>query len=367
VKNSVTHRKDQDFPLNYRGLAVPYKSFTVRLPVVNIEYYLESDDPRSKAFFLIGSFLMTFRNRKYWALILGGSTGIGLATAKRLGAQGMNVFVVHRDRRAAMERIERDFDEIRGFGVEVRTFNGDALSQEGRNEILNCLADYLHDGKVRTILHSIALGNLKPLVEQPHTESNTLDKLAEHLGIDVQQIQEAVNQLATAGHHDLADLIPPSTVSQSIVAGEEDFAQTIFNMGTSLLFWVQDLHRRGMFAPDARVIGLTSEGNEIAWNSYAPVSAAKSALESVARAIAKEFAPFGIRCNVLQPGVTDTPALRLIPGSSKMKSQALKRNPFGRLTTPEDVANVVDLMSRDEAAWINGAILRVDGGEHISG
>ena len=122
-----------------------------------------------------------------------------------------------------------------------------------------------------------------------------------------------------------------------------------------------------MFAADARVFGLTSEGNEIAWSNYAPVSAAKSALESVARSIAKEFAPYGIRCNVIQPGVTDTPALRLIPGSTKMKLQALKRNPFGRLTTPEDVASVVDLLSRDEAAWINGTIIRVDGGEHISG
>jgi NAD(P)-dependent dehydrogenase (short-subunit alcohol dehydrogenase family) len=228
-----------------------------------------------------------------------------------------------------MERIAHDFEEIRGYGVQVRAFNGDALSRDGRHEIMNALADHIQHGKVRTILHSIALGNLKPLVVPPSTSSDTTPQLA--------------------------------------VADEEDFAQTIYNMGTNILFWVQDLHGRGMFAPDARVLGLTSEGNEIAWSSYAPVSAAKSALESLARSIAKEFAPYGIRCNVIQPGVTDTPALRMIPGSDKMKSQALVKNPFGRLTTPEDVANVVDLMSRDEAAWINGAIIRVDGGEHISG
>jgi NAD(P)-dependent dehydrogenase (short-subunit alcohol dehydrogenase family) len=130
---------------------------------------------------------------------------------------------------------------------------------------------------------------------------------------------------------------------------------------------VQDLHARGLFAPDARVFGLTSEGNDLAWKGYAAVSAAKVALEAIARSIAMEFAPHGVRCNVLQPGVTETPALAAIPGSEHLRASARRRNPFGRLTTPADVANVVYLLSLDEAAWVNGALLRVDGGEHISG
>jgi NAD(P)-dependent dehydrogenase (short-subunit alcohol dehydrogenase family) len=122
-----------------------------------------------------------------------------------------------------------------------------------------------------------------------------------------------------------------------------------------------------MFSDDARILGLTSEGNEIAWKGYAAVAAAKTALESVSRAMAVEMAPHGLRSNILQPGVTDTPALRLIPGNSHMKASARLRNPFSRLTTPEDVANVVSLLAQDEASWINGTIIRVDGGEHISG
>jgi NAD(P)-dependent dehydrogenase (short-subunit alcohol dehydrogenase family) len=70
---------------------------------------------------------------------------------------------------------------------------------------------------------------------------------------------------------------------------------------------------------------------------------------------------------VIQAGITDTPALQAIPGSDHMKAGARLRNPFGRLTTPEDVANVIYLLSLDEAAWINGTVIRVDGGEHISG
>ena len=79
------------------------------------------------------------------------------------------------------------------------------------------------------------------------------------------------------------------------------------------------------------------------------------------------MAPHGIRCNVIQAGVTETPALAAIPGSNHLKAQALSRNPFGRLTRPRDVAAVIALLTRDEAGWINGEVIRVDGGEHISG
>ena len=56
----------------------------------------------------------------------------------------------------------------------------------------------------------------------------------------------------------------------------------------------------------------------------------------------------------------------MIPGSSEIKKHSLQRNPFDRLTLPEDVANVVYLLSKDEAGWINGTVIPVDGGEHIS-
>jgi NAD(P)-dependent dehydrogenase (short-subunit alcohol dehydrogenase family) len=130
---------------------------------------------------------------------------------------------------------------------------------------------------------------------------------------------------------------------------------------------VQDVFQRGLYAADARVFGLTSEGNEVAWKGYAAVSAAKVALEATARSIAAEFGPHGVRCNVLQPGVTDTPALQAIPGSERLKAHSRLRNPFRRLTTPPDVANVVYLLCLPEAAWINGTVIRVDGGERVSG
>ena len=100
--------------------------------------------------------------------------------------------------------------------------------------------------------------------------------------------------------------------------------------------------------------------------SYAAVSAAKVTLEAITRSIALEYAQFGIRANCIQAGVTNTASLRMIPASDDIKKHSLLRNPFDRLTLPEDVANVVYLLTKDEAEWINGTIIPVDGGEHIS-
>ncbi len=258
-----------------------------------------------------------------WGVILGGSSGFGLATAHKLAAQGMSLCLVHRDRRALLAKIEPEFEKLRGAGVALRTWNVDATAPERRAEILDDLAGAMgEEGRVRVLLHSIAFGHLKPLVP------------------------------AVAGERTL---------------DEEKLAHTIHMMGTSLLGWVRELFDRGLFASDARVFGLTSEGNALAWRGYAAVSAAKAALEALARQIAVELGPHGIRCNVLQPGITETPALAAIPGADALRDHALARNPLGRLTTPADVANVIYLLARDEAAWINGSVIRVDGGEHVSG
>jgi NAD(P)-dependent dehydrogenase (short-subunit alcohol dehydrogenase family) len=263
---------------------------------------------------------VTFQ-RTDWAVILGGSSGFGLASAKKLGSLGMSLCVVHRDLRGAMARIEPEFEAIRASGTKLVALNLDALSSEGLSRTVDVLKDSLGEkGRVKVLLHSIAHGNLKPLAG---TEA-------------------------------------------ALSLQDEDFAHTVYAMGTSLATWAQSLWRAGLFSSDGRVLALTSEGSHVAWPGYAAVSAAKAALEAVSRSLAVELGPLGVRSNVIQAGVTDTPALRRIPGSDKMKSIALKRNPLGRLTTPEDVAGVVALLARPEAAWINGAILRVDGGEAIS-
>lgn len=303
-----------------------------------------------------------------WGVILGGSSGFGLATAHKLAAHGMNLCVIHRDRRGSMARIEPEFEKIRGTGIQLITRNADALSAEKRAELVQELADAMGDGgRVRMLLHSIAFGNLKLLVPEKKREQSGAARLAAALGVDEAKLREAADQLFEEGVDEMAEIATAPVYSDRWFLDTEDFARTIYSMGTSIIDWVQALHERSLFADDARVFGLTSEGNAVAWKGYSAVAAAKVALESIARSIAVEYAPYGVRCNVLQPGVTHTAAQAAIPGDVHMRAHARLRNPYGRLTTPQDVANVVYLMCQPEAAWINGEVIRIDGGEHISG
>jgi enoyl-[acyl-carrier protein] reductase I len=261
-----------------------------------------------------------FDKKEYWAVILGGSSGLGLASAKKLARHGYNICVVHRDSRTRMRMIESEFDEIREAGIDFLSFNLDALNPDKRADIINNLKNKLNSKtRIRILIHSIARGNLKPM-----------------------------------------------TSSDSPTLQTDDFRLTIQAMAISLYDWTKDLFEAQLFSDDARIISFTSEGNTKVWKNYAAVSAAKVSLEAITRSIALEFAPYGIKANCIQAGVTETTSFRMIPGSDKIKEITIQRNPFNRLTRVEDVANVVYLLSKDEASWINGAVIPVDGGEHLS-
>lgn len=256
---------------------------------------------------------------KKWALILGGSSGLGLATAKKLAAHGYDLFVVHRDRKSDLPEIEKNFQEIASKGANLQSFNADASNPEKRKEISAAIQDVLSEaGKISVLVHSIAKGSMRPMNAE---DGNALN--------------------------------------------HQDFQITLNAMALSLYDWTKDLKDADLFAEDARIISFTSEGNTKAWPGYAAVSAAKVTLEAITRNIALEFAPMGIKANCIQAGATETKAFSMIPESEKIKENALERNPHGRLTTPEDVANAVYLLTLDEAKWITGTVIKVDGGESL--
>ena len=241
-----------------------------------------------------------------WAIILGASSGFGLATAQVLAEHGMNLCLVHRDRRGALARIEPEFQKLRDLGVQVITHNTDALADDKREMILQGLHEEAGTGCVRVLLHSIAFGNLKLIAPQRAEDRAGVQELATRLGVEAEALQSAVDELFEEGIDTMLSLSSLPEYSQRSFIDDDDLTRTIHSMGTSLLGWTQRLHDRELFAADARVFGLTSEGNEVAWRGYAAVGAAKVALEAIARSIAVEFAPFGVRANVIQAGITDT-------------------------------------------------------------
>ncbi len=256
-----------------------------------------------------------------WAFILGSSSGFGMAISKELASRGMNIFGVHFDRKSAIEAINANIEEMKSNGVEVEFFNMNAADEEKRKNTIPKIKEKVGGKPLRTIVHSLAFGSLK-------------------------------NYFAETDQDELT---------------QSQIDMTINVMANSLVYWVQDLRREGLVGQGTRIFGMTSAGGHRVWPSYGAVSAAKAALESHIRQISLELAPEGVRANSICAGVTDTPALRKIPGNEKLIEDATKRNPSGRLTTPEDVAKAIAVLSLPEADWITGNVINTDGGEDIVG
>jgi len=260
-----------------------------------------------------------------WAVILGGSSGFGMAAVEKLAQHGMNVAVLYREISITEKVLKNEFTDLaRLNGVEILPFNINALDKSGREIFINQFTKMVKKKSVKLLLHSIARGNLKPLSFKEECISG----------------------------------------EKNDILSIEDIEFTTYAMSNSLLDWTRLLLNEDLFNEDARIIGLTSEGAHKYWESYAAVSIAKASLESLTKYMAVEFSKCGIKTNLIQAGITETPSLKKIPESGKLISLGNSRNPLGRITQPHDIANVIYLLCCDEAFWINGAIIHVDGGEH---
>jgi NAD(P)-dependent dehydrogenase (short-subunit alcohol dehydrogenase family) len=256
-----------------------------------------------------------------WALILGASSGFGGATAVELAKAGLNIVGVHLDRQATMPAVQQIIKDIKHTGREAIFVNINAADAIKRAETLDELSERFAgtNNTVKILLHSLAFGTLKPFITKK----------------------------------------PEDAVSQS------QMEMTIDVMANSLVYWTQGLIWRNLIKRGGRIFAMTSSGGHTCLPNYGAVSAAKSALESHIRQLAMELGPHGITANAVMAGVTDTPALRKIPGSAQMLDIAKRKNPANRLTTPEDVAKAIVLFSDEHAYWISGNVLGVDGGEDI--
>ena len=255
---------------------------------------------------------------KSWAVILGASSGFGGATARELANAGYNICGVHLDRKSTLPQVEEIKDDVRAAGAEALFFNVNATDDEKRQTVIEGLQE--QGAKVRVLMHTLAFGTLRNYIDEDEKQEMTPRQM--DMTLDV--------------------------------------------MAHSLVYWAQALHHGGLFEKDARIFSMTSEGSSRVWAGYGAVSAAKAALEAHTRQLAVEMAPYDISVNAIQAGVTYTPAQDRIPGAEEMREGAARRNPFGRLTTTEDVARSIRALSEPGLVWITGNIIRVDGGEAIA-
>jgi len=121
------------------------------------------------------------------------------------------------------------------------------------------------------------------------------------------------------------------------------------------------------FRPPASIVVLSSQGARQVVPCYSLIGASKGALEAMARHLAVELAPQGVRVNVLSPGAVRTGAWAAMPDGEARLAGAEKRTPLGRLTTPEEAARAAQFLSSDAAEGIVGQTLIVDGGMSLVG
>jgi enoyl-[acyl-carrier protein] reductase III len=240
------------------------------------------------------------------ALITGGTRGIGRAIAVRLAQVGANVAVNYLRQRTAADETIALIEKEGSKALAIR-------ANVGEPENIHSMVQEIKDtfGGLDILVSNAASGVLKPALElTPHHWRWTMDINA---GTLLPLAQEAVPLMKNGGV----------------------------------------------------IIAVSSLGSVRAIPNYAAVGASKAALESLIRHLAIELASQNIRVNAVSAGVVDTDALKHFPNRELIIGESERRTPTGRLTTPDDVANVVLYLCSPYADQIQGQTITVDGGYSI--
>jgi enoyl-[acyl-carrier protein] reductase III len=242
------------------------------------------------------------------ALVTGAARGIGRAVALKLASEGCDIAANYYN---SADEAEALCAEVRALGRRAVAIQGSVGIPDSVDEIF---AEFRkHYDRLDIIVSNAASGVLKP----------TLEMGLKHWRWCMETNALALNLLAQRG---------------------------LEFMGSG-----------------GRIIAMSSLGATRAMPSYGFVGASKAALESLARALAQELGPRGIRVNIVSAGVVDTDALAYFPNRDELLADFARRTPAGPVLTPQDVAGAVYLLCLPEAAMINGHTLVVDGGFAISG
>ncbi len=250
------------------------------------------------------------------AIITGGTGGIGFSCAKLLSENNFDLIIVHKDRRSKMHEIEKRFDELRSNGTEVVAFNMN-VNDDSTIDSVSKFLEGKNKGIVKVFIHAAADANVGNLFGTERVLNN------------------------------------------------ENLVYTFQSMAASFVSWSQFLVQKEFMHSGGRIIGFTSMGSTKVLKEYAAVGIAKAALEASCKYMAIELAPRGITVNLINAGVIDTLALRVFSSHESFISGMKSANPSGRLTVPLDVAKAVLYLISDQASWITGDIIRVDGGEQL--
>ena len=238
-----------------------------------------------------------------FAIVTGGGSGIGAATARLLAAEGASVAILDLNLRGAEAQVEL----IRETGARAVAWQCDVSDS----------------------------GQVKAVIEQAVRSFGAPHVLFNNAGIAIR------NTVADSEPEDW-DLVMETNVRGAFLCSK--FCLPFFpSEGASIIH-------------TASVTGVTG------LRSRAAYSAAKGALIALTRNMAVDYAQRGIRVNCVCPGFVRTPLIQGILDDPRRTERLVGMHPLGRLGEPEDIAKAVLFLASDDSAWITGISLMVDGG-----
>lgn len=157
-------------------------------------------------------------------------------------------------------------------------------------------------------------------------------------------------------------------------AGVGDFGKRLHEMDDTAWANVLDVNLTGVFRMTRAVlpqmlkqnggaiVNISSIASLVGIPMLSAYAASKGALDALTRSIAIDYAPEGIRCNVVNPGLIDTPMAAPLMADPEQLGSLLLHYPIRRPGKPEEVASMVLYLASDESAWVTGGTFRIDGG-----
>ncbi|MFI0815985.1 SDR family NAD(P)-dependent oxidoreductase [Streptomyces sp. NPDC021098] len=242
------------------------------------------------------------------ALVTGGSRGIGAATSRELAARGYRVAVNYFSNREAADQVVK---RIEADGGEAFAVQADVYDPNQAAELLERSAD----GGRLDVLVCNAGARFTPTPLHALTWDDFNTKVTNELASVYTLTQRALAIMATQGRGRIM------YVSSAVADGPP-------------------------------TTGMAAHGT------------AKAALNTFARFVAFEAGPLGVNVNVVAPGFVHTEASATQP--LEFQQRLVERTPLGRVADPEDVARAIAMLVGDEAAFITGAVVSVDGGQTLA-
>ncbi|MFN8671469.1 MAG: SDR family oxidoreductase [Candidatus Sericytochromatia bacterium] len=237
------------------------------------------------------------------SLVTGSSKGIGKATALKLANLGSDVIITYKkDKEAANNVVE----EINNIGRKSYAIKCDIGESNDINELFKIIKEKF--GKLDILINNAAFGALGNFMK----------------------------------------------------IGKMTWNMTMNINTTGLLLCTQNAVK--LMPEGSKIVNISSLGSNFCIDDYIAIGTAKSALETMTKYFACELAEKKINVNAVSGGFIETEALNYFKNIDDMKKKALEKTPQKRLGTPEDIANIIAFLCKDDSNWITGQTIIADGG-----